>query len=118
MELSTQSQVLAATRNAASAAAGAILVFGLSSKIDPATATAIINSLGTVVSDVIVLVGLVTPVVTSLYAWWSASEKNQVAQALKSEPKVLVAAVQSLPAAQVTVTDPKLATPGVQVVKP
>ena len=103
--LPTQNEVNAATRHAASFAAGAVAMFGLSSKISPEQITAIINSLGALTNDAITVIGLVTPIVAAYYASRSAS------------PKAQVAAVQALPTAQVTVTDPTLASPGVIVTK-
>lgn len=106
MNLPTQGQVNAATRHAASFAAGAIAMFGLQSKLDPQQITALINSLGAFTNDGITIIGIVTPLVAGWYASRSASLKNQIA------------AVQATPQAQVNVTDPKLAEgiPGVEVV--
>jgi hypothetical protein len=106
MNLPTQLQVNAATRHAASFAAGAIAMFGLSTKIDPQTAVAIINSGGALVNDGVLFIGLVTPFVTSWRASRSASTPSQTA------------AVQANPKAQVITTDPDLAkaVPGVKLV--
>ena len=108
MNLPTQNQVLAATRNAASFAAGAIAVFGLSTKLDPQAVVALINSLGTLTNDAITAIGIVTPIIAAWYASRSASPKSQIAS------------VQALPQAQVTVTDPTLAEGilGVKVKEP
>ena len=103
MKLPTQGQVNAATRHLASFAAGAIAVFGLESKVDPSQMTALINGLGALSDDVISIVGIITPMVAALYA------------ARASSPKSQIASVQALPQAQVIVTDPKLASPGVIV---
>lgn len=81
MNLPTTAQVLAATRNAASFAAGAIAILGLSSKIDPNAAVSIINSAGTLVNDAVLLIGLVTPVVAAWFASRSASPDAQIAAA-------------------------------------
>ncbi len=107
MNLPTNAQVLAATRNAASFAAGAVVMFGLGSKIDPQTVTTLVNALGTLFSDAITVIGLATPIIAAWYASHSASPKSQIAS------------VQALPEAQVVVTDPKLAEgiPGVRVEK-
>jgi hypothetical protein len=105
MNLPTQHQVLAATRNIASFAAGAIAVLGLSSKINTDAVIALITSLGTLVNDAVVVIGLITPLVAAWLAGHSASARSQIA------------AVQALPEAQVVVTNPKLAEgiPGVEV---
>jgi hypothetical protein len=99
MWLPTQAQVNAATRNIASGAAGAILMFGLSTKINPDTVTSVINATGTLVSNVITFLGVVGPIVAAYYASRSASPASQVA-AVSANPSV----------AAITVTDPALAT--------
>ncbi len=107
MQLPTSAEVNAATRHVASFAAGAVAMFGLSSKISPDTIMALVNALGALANDAITVVGILTPIIAAYYASRSAS------------PKAQVAAVQALPAAQVVVTDPKLAEgiPGVEVKK-
>jgi len=115
MNLPSQAQVNAATRHVASFAAGAITMFGLSAKIDPTTIVAIINSLGTLTNDAVVLIGLVTPLIAGYFASRSASTANQTASAIAADPKGVIAAVNALPAAAVTVSDPALASPGVKI---
>jgi hypothetical protein len=87
MNLPTSAQVLAATRHVASFAAGAIAMFGLSTKINPDQVTAIINSFGTFVSDAVVLIGLITPVVAGYIASQSASPASQIT-AVAANPDV------------------------------
>ena len=89
MNLPTQSQVNAATRNIASAAGGAILMFGLATKVDPDTIKSIIAATGTLVNDVIVLAGIAGPLVASWYASHSATPKAQ-AEALEKQGAVVV----------------------------
>ena len=82
MNLPTQSQVNAATRNIASAAGGAILMFGLATKVDPDTINSIIAATGTLVNDAIVLIGLVGPIIAS---WYASHSATPVAQAVSLE---------------------------------
>lgn len=98
MWLPTQSQVNAATRNIASAAAGAVLMFGLSTKISPDTVTAIVTAVGTLVGSIVTFLGVVGPIVAAYYASKSASPASQVAA---------VSANKSV--TDMTVTDPALA---------
>ena len=87
MNLPTNSQILAATRHVASFAAGAIAMFGLSTKINPDQVVGIINSFGTLISDGVVLIGLVTPVVAGWMAAKSASPASQIS-AVAANPDV------------------------------
>lgn len=75
----SQAQVNAIARHVASAAAGAVILFGLSTKIDPVAITNIINATGTLANDVILLVGLITPIVSAFYASKTASPTSQAA---------------------------------------
>lgn len=77
MWLPTQGQVNAATRNIASAVGGAILMFGLSSKINVNAVGQVIAATGTIVNDAVVLIGLVSPLVAAYYASRSASPTAQ-----------------------------------------
>lgn len=79
MNLPTSAEVNAATRHAASFAAGAIAMFGLSTKLDPATVQNIITALGGLTNDAILLIGLVGPIVTSYFASKSAAPAAQAA---------------------------------------
>lgn len=97
MALPTSAQVNAAARNAGSFAAGAIAMFGLGSKINPDTVTAIINATSTLVNDLLVLIGLVSPFLTAYFASKSAS------------PKAQIAAVAANPEVQAVVTTPAVA---------
>lgn len=90
MWLPTQAQVNAATRNIASGVAGAVLMFGLSSKIDVNAVGRAIAAAGTVVNDVIVLIGLVSPLVAAYFASKSASPTAQ-AKAVTAAGAVVVA---------------------------
>jgi hypothetical protein len=116
MELPTQSQIYAGLRYAG--VASGVVMTGLAGlgALSPDAAHDIVTQIQLVADDLQKTIGdswklilLVSPVVTFWFAkmgWNSASTKHQIA------------AVQSLPAAQVNVTDPKLAEgiPGVQVV--
>jgi hypothetical protein len=95
MNLPTQAQVNAATRNIAAAAAGAIAMFGLSTKIDPATVIALINSLGTLTNDAIVVIGIVSPFVAAWYASRSARTDNQKQAVVASQPGSVVVETNS-----------------------
>lgn len=95
MNLPSQGQVLAITRNVASAAAGGIAVFGLQSKIDPAQVTALINSLGTLVNDAILVIGIATPIVASYLAQRSASIEHQKQAIMTAQPNTIIAEASS-----------------------
>jgi hypothetical protein len=89
MNVPTQSQVNAASRHAATFTAGAIAMFGLSTKLDPNTVQQIITASGNLINDIILLAGLITPIVTSLYASWSATPASQSA-ALEKDGAIIV----------------------------
>lgn len=78
MNLPTTSQVLAATRHVGSFAAGAIAMFGLSTKINPDQIVAIVTSAGNALNDIFILIGLVTPFITGYFASHSASPTQQI----------------------------------------
>ena len=115
MTLPTQAQVNAALRYAGTAAGAigaGVAVLGI---IPPETAHAIVQSaqkvlgdLQQLIGDSYVLAGLVFPIVIAILAKIGVNSAS---------PKSQIAAVQALPTAQVTVSDPKLAEgiPGVQV---
>lgn len=107
MWLPTQAQVSAFTRHLASVAGGAVLVLGLGSKIDTAALTQAIAAAGTIVNDIVVLVGVAAPLVAGLYASRTASPSSQAA-ALGSNTATIV---QPAPGgtATITVTDPAMA---------
>lgn len=119
MNLPTTPQVLAATRHVATFAAGAIAMFGLSTKINPDQIVAIITSAGNALNDIFLLIGLVAPLVTGYFAARSASPAQQIksVDALPEvagvvtkptvEGRALAAAVQS---DTVTVAGTKAAT--------
>ncbi len=77
MPLPTTPEVNAIARNAASFASGIIGVLGLASKLPPDTIMAIATALGNVVNDVLLLVGVVTPLVTVYFARASATPAAQ-----------------------------------------
>jgi hypothetical protein len=87
MNLPTTSQVLAATRHVATFAAGAIAMFGLSAKFNPDQVTAIITGAGNAVNDIIILIGLVTPVISAYLASRSASPAQQI-KSVEANPDV------------------------------
>lgn len=115
MTLPSQGQIYAGLRYAGVAASTVITVLGTLGALSPDAAHAIVAQMQTVGKDLHQLIGdswqlavLASPIVGVWLAkigWNSASPKKQIA------------AVQAIPAAQVTVTDPKLAEgiPGVQV---
>ena len=142
MNLPTTAQVNSALRYAGTAVstigAGAVLLGVLPADTAHAIVEAsqkVLTDLQQLIGDAYVLAGLVFPVVIALITrlgWNAVSTKSQVA-AVKAaspetlvaavnavDPKTLVAAVQDMDAANVTVTDPKLAEgiPGVKVAKP
>ena len=90
MNLPSQSEVNAAARHAASFAAGAIAVFGLSTKIDPNTVQQVIAATGTLVNDGILLIGFIIPIVTSLKASQSATPKAQAEALTAAVPGTVV----------------------------
>ena len=79
MNLPTQAEVNAAARHAASFAGGAIVAFGLSTKIDPKTVQDLIAATGNLVNDGLTIAGIVMPVVAAWYAKRSATPAAQAA---------------------------------------
>ncbi len=108
MNLPTQSQVISVTRHAASFAAGAVAMFGLSSKISPEQITAIINSAGTLVNDGIIFIGLVTPLVTAYFAGHSASPASQKASVAAQPNMVVVETTSPVAAANAIAAIPQV----------
>lgn len=108
MQLPTQAQVNAAARHIASFAGGAIMVFGLSTKIDVNTVNQVIAATGTVVNDGILLVGLVGPLLAGYCASKSASPAAQAAAIGANLSTVVTPAPAG--GATVTITDPAMAT--------
>jgi hypothetical protein len=107
MWLPTQAQVNAFTRHLASGAAGAVLVLGLGSKIDAAALTQAIAAAGTVVNDVVVLIGLATPLAAGLYASRTASPSAQSAAVGASAATVVTPGAGGT--ATIQVLDPAMA---------
>lgn len=107
MQLPTQGQVNAAARNIASAIGGAVIMFGLSSKVDINTVNSIITATSTLVNDALVLAGIVGPILAAWYASRSANPNNQAAAVGASESTI----VQPAPGgkATITITDPEMA---------
>lgn len=107
MWLPQQAQVNAFARNLASGAAGAVLMLGLGNKIDTAALTQTIAAAGTVVNDIVVLIGVATPLFAALYAGKTASPQAQSA-ALGASPSTIVEPVPG-GQARIIVTDPAMA---------
>ena len=124
----TAAQVYAALRYAGVTAGTVGTIAAVVGVTDPQTAQNIVAAIHAVIDDLAKLFGdssklvlLVAPVVTVYLAkigYSSASPASQTAAAVKADPKTMIAAVQSIPQAQVTVTDPALASPGVKVESP
>lgn len=108
MWLPTQAQVNAASRHAASFAGGAIMVFGLSTKIDVNTVNQVIAATGTAVNDIILLVGLASPLLAGFFASKSASPTAQAAAIGANGATVVKPAPGG--GATVTITDPAMAS--------
>ncbi len=117
MSLPSQSQIYAALRYAGTAAGSVASIGVLIGLLGPDQSQALVASFQQVINDLIQLFGdtykfalLAVPVVT---LWLARIGYKSAA------PKAQIAAVQALPQAQVTVTDPKLAEgiPGVKVQK-
>lgn len=89
MDLPTSAQVTAAARHAASFAGGAIVMFGLSTKISPDSVTAIINATGNLVNDTVILLGLISPLVAGYFASHSASPTSQAAAVAATGAQVI-----------------------------
>lgn len=100
MDLPSAAQVNAAARHVASFAGGAVVMFGLSSKINPDSLNAIINATGTLINDAIVLFGLISPLLAGYFASKSASPVAQAAAVAATgatviAPPAIAAAVPS-----------------------
>lgn len=89
MDLPNSDQVNAAARHIASFAGGTIVMFGLGTKINPDTLTAIINATGTLVNDAVVLIGLLSPLIAGYFATKSASPVAQAAAVAATGAKVI-----------------------------
>lgn len=95
MWLPTKAQVDAATRHAVTIAGTAIAIFGLQAKgISVEQVTAAIQSLGTTVNSLVVLLAAVAPLYAMTRASQSASPTNQIAsvQAIATGPASATAA--------------------------
>jgi len=79
MWLPTKPMVDAAKRHAISIVGTAIVVFGLQSKgITVEQATAVINSLGDTVSNIVILLAAIAPIIAATRASQSASPTSQI----------------------------------------
>lgn len=108
MWLPSQAQVNAFTRNVASGIGGAVLMFGLSTKVDIATVNSIISATGTVVNDIVVLIGVASPFIAGYFASKSASPTGQAAAIGASDSTTVKPAPGG--GATVTITDPAMAS--------
>lgn len=127
MQMPTQAQIYAGLRYAGTAAGtiGSIAALASVMSADQAAifvadARAILNDLTQLFGDTIKFALFIIPIATLWLAkigYSSASPQKQIAAVKALDPKQLIAAVQNIPQANVTVSDPKLAEgiPGVQV---
>lgn len=123
--LPTKAQLATAARYAGAAAGTAASVGAVLGVLTPdqsaaivADVKAIIDDMTNLFGDVSKLVLLVMPIAVlwlGKIGYNSASPASQTAAAVAADPKTMIAAVQAIPQAQVTVTDPALASPGVRV---
>ncbi len=90
MNLPSQAEVNAVTRHVATFAAGAITVFGLSTKLDPATIQQVIAATGSLVNDAILIIGLMAPLLTSYFSSKSANPAAQADAIVKAIPGTLI----------------------------
>src|ERR1700722_4942413 len=119
MNMPTQAEINTALRYGGTAAGSVATVFTMFGLIPADSAHQIVEAfqklmtdLQLVVGDLYVLAALIFPVVVGILAklgWNSARPENQIASVKAMSPKTLIASVQEMPEAQVTVTDPKLA---------
>ena len=114
MKLPTSDQVMSVTRHVATFLGGAVVMFGLSTKVSPEQVAAIINSMGTLVNDFVLLCGALTPVVAAIYAAKSASITSQL-KAVTTNPDVKIQGqimapadvAAAVPSAKVVAAPPK-----------
>lgn len=99
MNLPTQQQISAATRHVVSAVGGAILMFGLTSKISVENATALVNALSGVVSNLVILLGVIGPIAAGYYASKSASPTSQAASLAANVPGTVIVTTPEIAAA-------------------
>jgi hypothetical protein len=90
VNLPTQNQVNAATRHIISAVGGAIIMFGLSSKINIDTLTVAINAFGSIINSVVIIVGVVAPLLSGYFASRSASPASQAASMAANVPGTVI----------------------------
>lgn len=89
MNLPTQAEVNAASRHVISAIGGAVIMFGLSTKINIDTVTNAVNALGSITNNIVILVGILAP----LYAGWKATHSaspTQQAISLEKQGAVVI----------------------------
>jgi hypothetical protein len=90
MNLPTQAQVNTAGRYAGAVAGTAIAIFGLQAKgISLDQVKAGISALGTVVNDIVVLIGIVAPLYATIKGVVSSSPVNQAAAVAATGAKVV-----------------------------
>src|ERR1700674_464231 len=114
MKLPTSDQVMSVTRHVATFLGGAVVMFGVSTKVSPEQVAAIINSMGTLVNDFVLLCGALTPVVAAIYAAKSASITSQL-KAVTTNPDVKIQGqimapadvAAAVPSAKVVAAPPK-----------
>lgn len=116
MWLPTQAQVDAASRHAISIVGTAIVIFGLQAKgINLDQVKAVINALGTVVNDLVVLAGVLAPFYAMIKAASTASHAAQInaVQAIANSggPDTKAAQIAVLNAAAALPTTAKIVNP-------
>lgn len=89
MDLPTPAQVNAAARHVASFAGGAIVMFGLGTKINPDIVNQLITATSTLVNDGIVLAGVISPLVAAYFATKTASPAAQAAAVAATGAQVI-----------------------------
>lgn len=113
MNLPTKDQVNAASRHLLSALGGAVVMFGIGSKVDMGTVTTIVNTFGSLINDVVLLIGVLAPV----YAGWRAQQSAQPASQAASLEKQGAIVVTTPEIAAATPNSPNvLSTTEVKVV--
>jgi hypothetical protein len=109
MPLPTQAQVNTAGRYAGAVIGTAFTIFGLQAKgISLDQVNALINALGTVVNDAVIVIGMLMPLYVTFKGIVSSSSNGQAA-AIGANPKALVNAAPNGKAI-ITITDPAMAT--------
>lgn len=97
----TPGQWVAAMRHVGTFAAGIVTAFGLTKSVSPEAIQAAFDALGQLGEDLIKLVGILTPVVMTIWASRSASPKAQIA-AVAAQPGVEAVVVKSQAVADIS----------------